>query len=252
VVVFFVLYRGILNSATELQGKNETLEKSVLTMLPIIDRMDSVDKQKKQVIENLLKTIPQNEKVLDFAADSITQDKGDPVYKKWVELCFYIAYVDNEVKYMLHATLSDKKAFIYLDKYTALIMYEAIETLPKLYSDFFRTLEKVENEDGQNRFDRDKLREGYRNYKEAIKPIKNDSAFMQSLSTVRNNIAAHHLDKEKSIHTLVDWYVRKRQEIDEQNNLGASSLILYAAKVAQSLSPLAQSLIHAIQTTSER
>ena len=213
--------------------------------------MDSLQKQRQQVIENLLKTIPENERVLDRTAAIIANDQADAVAKKWGELCFYIAYVDNEIKYILHATLSDQKAFIYLDKYTALIMHEAIETLPKLYSDFFRTLEKVENEDGQNRFDREKLSEGFRGYKETIKPIKNDSAFMQSISTVRNNVAAHHLNKERTIHTLVDWYMAKRQEMGKQNNPGVSSLIVHATKIAQALYPLAQSLIHAIQTESK-
>lgn len=107
-------------------------------------------------------------------------------------------------------------------------MYEAIETLPKLYSDFFKTLDEIEHEDGQQRFNREQLSEGYRNYKEAIKPIKSDGAFMQSISTVRNNVAAHHLNKERSVHALVDWYVGKRQEIGKQNNPGVSSLMLYA------------------------
>jgi hypothetical protein len=213
--------------------------------------MDSLDKQRQQIIENLLKTIPENERVLDRTAAIIAHGQADAVAKKWGELCFYIAYVDNEVRHMLYATLSDQRAFIYLDKYTALIMYEALETLPKLYSDFFKTLEQVEREDGQNRFDREKLSEGYRSYKEAIKPIKNDSSFMQGISTVRNNVAAHHLNKERSIHTLVDWYVGKRQEIGKQNNPGVSSLMLYAAQVAQSLYPLSQALIHAVQTKGE-
>src|SRR5438067_8729522 len=98
--------------------------------------MSSVDKQKKQIIEARSKTIPQNEKVLDFGADLIARTEGDIVVKKWIELCFYITYVDNEVKYMLNASMLSEKAFIYLDKYTALIMHEAIETVPKLYGNF--------------------------------------------------------------------------------------------------------------------
>lgn len=213
--------------------------------------MDTLEEQKKQIIQSLLQTIPQNEQTLDFAADSITKNIGDPVYKKWIELCFYIAYIDNEVKYMLQAALSDQKAFIYLDKYLALIMSEAIEALPQVYSDFFKTLDEVERTDGQQRFDREKLNEGYRGYKEAIKPMKSDTAFMQSLHTVRNNVAAHHLDKAKSVQTLVSWYVSKRQEIGKQNNPGISALILHAATVAQSLYPLAQSLTKAIRATFE-
>ncbi len=208
--------------------------------------MSSVDKQKKQIIKALLKTIPQNEKVLDFTAGSITKNEGDLVYKKWIELCFYIAYVDNEVKYMLDATISSEKDFVYLDKYTALIMYEAIETVPKLYGEFFKILNEVESKDGQKRFDRHKLKEGYLKYKAAIKTIKDDGELMQSINVVRNSIAAHHLDKKGSIQPLVDWYVSKRKEMDENNNAEVSSLILYAAKVAESLYPLAQSLVHAI------
>lgn len=74
---------------------------------------------------------------------------------------------------------------------------------------------------------------------------------MQSISAVRNNVAAHHLNKERSIDTLVNWYVDKRQEIGKQNNPGVSSLMLYTVQVAQSLCPLSQSLIHAVQTRGE-
>lgn len=83
--------------------------------MPIIDPMDSLYQQKKQIIENLLKTIPENEGVLDLTAAIIANDQADVVAKKWGELCFYIAYIDNEVKCMLQATLSDQKAFIYLE-----------------------------------------------------------------------------------------------------------------------------------------
>ena len=94
--------------------------------------MSSANKLKEQIIEDLLQTIPQNEKVLDFGADLITRAEGDIVFKKWIELTFYIAYVDNEVKYMLKASMLSEKAFIYLDKYIVLIIREAIETVPKL------------------------------------------------------------------------------------------------------------------------
>ena len=213
--------------------------------------MDSLDKQKQQIIGSLLKTIPENEKTLNLMANIISSDQADLVAKKWSGLCFYIAYIDNEVKYMLQAVLSDQKAFIYLDKYLALIMHEAIETLPDLYSDFFKTLREVESKDGYNRFDREQLTEGYRTYKEAIKPISSDKAFMQRLSAVRNRVAARHLDKDGNIHTLVDWYTEKRQEIGKQNNPGISSFILYVAQVSQALYPLAQSLTYAVQAKTE-
>lgn len=213
--------------------------------------MDSLEAQRKQIIESLLKTIPENEKTLNLMATIISSDQADVMAQKWSGLCFYIAYIDNEVKYMLQAVLSDQKAFIYLDKYLALIMHEAIETLPNLYSDFFKTLREVESTDGHNRFNREQLTEGYRTYKEAIKPISSDKAFMLCLSAVRNSVAAHHLDKDGNIRTLVDWYTEKRQEIGNQNNPGISSFILYAVQVAQALYPLAQSLTYAVQAKTE-
>src|SRR2546421_6434318 len=117
-------------------------------------------------------------------------------------------------------------------------MHEAIETVPKLYGNFLKTLNEVESKDGQKRFDRQKLNEGYQAYKAAIKIIKDNSNFMQDLTNIRNSVAAHHLDKKGSLQSLVDWYMIKRKEMDSHPE--ASTLLYYAAIVAGALYPLAQ------------
>jgi len=59
-------------------------------------------------------------------------------------------------------------------------------------------------------------------------------------------VAAHHLDKQGNIQPLVDWYMIKHKEMESHTE--ASTLIYYAAIVAEALDSLAQSLQHAILT----
>ncbi len=171
----------------------------------------------------------------------LSEQEDWPEHRPMVELMFYLAHVDYELKALLDRVLNDESNRSIWEKYLALAIHEAIDTLPKMISGAVRHAGTAESP----RLSADKLKDVARAYNAAIKPIRSDADFWKALTLVRNSVAAHHLGRgSDGVTPLITWTATTYANSQAGNTTFHSQFVEYGVAVGRAVQDLGENLLN--------
>lgn len=151
-------------------------------------------------------SIPDARKMVEDAARFCEAGPSLPdwnSHRPFAELVFYLCKLDYDIKVLLCQLLSDAVNRTVWERYLALELYEALNTLPTAIS---RARIEIARPGTASRLDLGRFDAASVAYRERVKEIRGDTDFMGGLTLVRNGVAAHHgLSKGKGMDVSIAW-----------------------------------------------
>lgn len=130
------------------------------------------------------------------------------VVKAYAAARFFIVQVDVDMRVLLRAMAASPAVRVTTEKLLALVLRESIEGVYRVLGDLQRT---ARTQEGQfaGFLDVDALTAAQSTYKAAVRDIADDRAFTETLTQIRNEVAAHMFSDEVGIESAAAWVVSR-------------------------------------------
>lgn len=154
-------------------------------------------------------------------------------HRPGVELWFYLTIVDYETKVLIHRLLESPEDRYVWEKYLALHLHEVLERAPLAISEAIREMNKP---DTVSKADPELYKKAARNFKEALRPVRQDAEFMKALALIRNAVAAHHADKKTAtMDPSISWMLTSAAQRRKGGSPMSSQILEYSVRVARAV-----------------
>jgi len=162
-------------------------------------------------------------------------------HRPGVELVFYLALIDYETKVLVHRLLESPEDRYVWEKYLALHLYEVLERAPLAISEAIREMSKP---DSASKADLELHKAAARQFREALRPIRQDADFMKALSLIRNAVAAHHADKKSAtMDPSITWMLTTATQRNNGGSPMSSQILEYSVRAAMAVQNFAHSAV---------
>ena len=146
----------------------------------------------------------------------------DPATRKAMELVASVVAMDYELKVLLIKVLAEPEDREVWEKYVALLCWATIEELPRQIGADYR--------------------DAARDFKEALKSVRVDADFVQSLADIRNKIVAHR-DLDNGDHWPAQWHLTSIANKHNGTSVLGSKIVVHSAAVLDALGVLGRALL---------
>lgn len=150
--------------------------------------------------------IPVAREKVEFAARFIEVGPSQPGWESHrpvVELVFYLCKLDYDIKVLLFQFFIDSKNRTVWERYLALELHEALQTVPKAIS---RARMEIARPGTASHLKLARFDAAAKSYGQEVKAISQDQDFISALKMVRNGVAAHHgLSRGQGMDTSIAW-----------------------------------------------
>ncbi|MBP2420740.1 hypothetical protein [Microbacterium imperiale] len=192
-----------------------------------------------------VESIEQARKAVEDTAFVIVSAKKRPdwgSHRPGVELIFYMAVIDYETKVMLHEVLESPKDRYVWEKYLALHLHEVLERAPQAIGAAIREMRRPGT---ASKADPERHEAAARDLREAFKEIRRDTEFMTAIESLRNGVAAHHMDKKSAtMDPSIDWMLTAASTRARGQTPFTSQIVEYSGKALAAI----QTFSHAVLT----
>ncbi|QGH70573.1 hypothetical protein [Pseudactinotalea sp. HY158] len=162
-------------------------------------------------------------------------------HRPGVELIFYFALIDYETKVLVHRLLESQDDRYVWEKYLALHLHEVLELAPKAISTAIREMTQPGS---ASKADPELYKLAARQFRDDLRPIRQDSDFMKGLGLIRNTVAAHHVDsRSASMEPSITWMLTATTQRNRGGTPMSSQILEYSVKAAIAVQIFAQSVI---------
>ncbi len=162
-------------------------------------------------------------------------------HRPGVELVFYLALIDYETKVLVHRLLESPEDRYVWEKYLALHLYEVLERAPHAISEAIREMSKPGT---ASKADPELHKAAARQFREDLRPIRQDSDFMTALSLIRNAVAAHHADKKSlTMDPSITWMLTTATQRNNGGSPMSSQILEYSVRAAMAVQTFAHASI---------
>lgn len=201
-----------------------------------------------QSVAGFDRTIPLAVEALEARARDVESVAGTgdetAVIRAYAAARFFIAQVDVDMRVLLRAMASSPAARVTTEKLLALVLREAIDGVYKVLNELQRTAR------GQSgRFaefvEIEVIIDAQRSYKAAVQPIKDEGAFMTTLTQIRNEVAAHMFSDDSGIESAAAWVVSRSVLPKTDDAMFGSLIFSHSIEVLRSLHGLDLALANA-------
>lgn len=188
-------------------------------------------------------SIPEAREQVEFAARFIETGSSQPGWESHrpvVELIFYLCKLDYDIKVLLFQFLTDPENRTVWERYLALDLHEAIQTVPKAIS---RARMEIARPGTGSQIDLARFDAAAASYRREIKAISGDKDFMSALSIVRNGVAAHHgLSRGKGMDASIAWTLNAWKLTQSKKTPFESQFGEYAVRLGRAIQDLGQDI----------
>ncbi|KIP51455.1 hypothetical protein [Leucobacter komagatae] len=168
-------------------------------------------------------------------------------HRPGVELVFYLALIDYETKALVYRLLESPEDRYVWEKYLALHLYEVLERAPLAISEAIREMSRPGS---ASKADPELHKAAARQFREDLRPIRQDTDFMKALSLIRNAVAAHHADKKSAtMDPSITWMLTTATQRNNGGSPMSSQILEYSVRAAMAVQDFAHASIRGEQTT---
>ncbi len=187
------------------------------------------------------RTIPVSLASLEFRARDVesvagTGDDG-AVVRSFAALKFLLGQIDFDMRVLMRAMALDPVARVTNEKLLALVLRESISGVFKALGDLQRTA-RLQAELFSDFIELELLTAAQRTFKDAVREVADDRAFMQSLIDIRNEVAAHMFSDDNGIESAAAWVVSRSAMPRDDDAIFASRIFTASMLVLRALHAL--------------
>lgn len=153
---------------------------------------------------------------------ALTRTVTDPDKRLAMELLATVVTADYELKVLLLKELTEPDDREVWEKYLALRIWAILEELPRQIGQVHRDAAK--------------------SFNKALKPVREDTAFVQELAAIRNKIVAHQQVKGGD-HWLAQWHLTAIERKVGGVSVLRSTLVAHATTVLEGTKALGRALL---------
>lgn len=162
-------------------------------------------------------------------------------HRPGVELIFYLALIDYETKVLVHRLLESQEDRYIWEKYLALHLHEVLERAPTAISEAIREMTQPGS---ASKADPELYKTAARQFREDLRPIRQDADFMKALGLIRNTVAAHHVDKKTTtMDPSITWMLTAATQRSRGGTPMSSQILEYSVKAATAVQDFAHATI---------
>ncbi len=164
-------------------------------------------------------------------------------HRPGVELIFYLALIDYETKVLVHRLLESQEDRYVWEKYLALHLYEVLERTPGAIGEAIREMTQPGR---ASKADPELYKKAARDFREALRPIRQDGDFMKALGLIRNAVAAHHVDKKTAtMEPSITWMLTTATQRSRGGTPMSSQILEYSVMAASAVQDFGQAVVGA-------
>lgn len=161
-------------------------------------------------------------------------------HRPGVELIFYLALIDYETKVLVHRLLESPEDRYVWEKYLALHLHEVLERAPIAVNAAIREMTQPGS---ASKADPNLYKAAARQFREDLRPIRQDADFMKALGLIRNAVAAHHADKKTAtMDPSITWMLTTATQRSRGGTPMSSQILEYSVRAATAVQDLAHAM----------
>lgn len=191
-----------------MSGGDQELEERIATQAAVLKRDQGANRARYEQI------------LLHLSA--LSRRETDPDKRRAMELVATVVAADYELKVLLLKELTEPDDREVWEKYLALRIWSILEELPRQIGPVHRDAAK--------------------SFNKALKPVRDDVAFVQELSAIRHKVVAHQQVKTGD-HWLAQWHLSAIERKHRGVSVLRSALVAHAITVLEGTKALGRSLL---------
>lgn len=202
-----------------------------------------------QLIENFNSTLPEQERVLESAAQNVKLglERDSEIFRSFTQLQFFVLTVDFDMRVMLRALLVDPQNRLTAEKFFALTLEEADESVGGMINGFNKAMRLSSKDSGRDLFDIERFTEEERKFKQAMKEMRDDKEFNQILRLIRNTVSGHIVGDKVGIQNSAIWVLTRKDVPRNVEGVMSSHVVRYAVSTLGALDEFAHGLQRCLQ-----
>lgn len=162
-------------------------------------------------------------------------------HRPGVELIFYLALIDYETKVLVHRLLESQEDRYVWEKYLALHLHEVMARVPIAINVAIREMTAPGS---ASKADPELYKAAAREFRQDLRPIRQDSDFMKGLDLIRNTVAAHHVDRNTAtMAPSITWMLTTATQRSRGNTPMSSQIVEYSMRAAIAVQNFAHAII---------
>lgn len=196
------------------------------------------------IIAGFDKLLPEQERVLEQAARNVklALENDSAIYIAFTELQFFVLSVDFDMRVMLRALLSDPQNRLTNEKFLALTLEEADESVGRVIKKLNTAMRTLPNDSGAPFFELAAVEAAAKKFKIATQAMRDDKPFNESLRLIRNTVAGHFVGDEVGVQNSVIWVLTRAGVTRDAEGVMKSQIVGYAISTLVALNALASDL----------
>lgn len=192
------------------------------------------------IIAGFDRVLPEQERVLEQAARNVklALERDSAIYIAFTELQFFVLSVDFDMRVMLRALLSDPQNRLTNEKFLALTLEEADESVGRVIKKLNSAMRTLPNDSGAHLFDLASVEAAAKKFKLAMQPMRDDKSFNDTLRLIRNTVAGHFVGDEVGVQNSVIWVLTREKVARDIDGVLKSQIVGYSISTLAALNEL--------------
>jgi hypothetical protein len=200
------------------------------------------------IIAGLDAILPEQERALQLAARNVKLglERDSTIYRAFTQLQFFVLTVDFDMRVMLRALLVDPQNRLTAEKFLALTLQEADDTVGKVTNTLKAEMRKSDRatvpDSGAQFFDEAKLDVAVAEFKTAMAGFRDDVDFQRTLRMIRNTVSGHIVGDEVGVQNSAIWVLTREGVPRNTEGVMMSQIVSYAVSTGLALLNFARAL----------
>lgn len=195
----------------------------------------------KPIIEGLDAILPEQERVLEAAANNVKLglERDSAIYRAFTQLHFFVLSVDFDMRVMLRSLLVDPQNRLTAEKFLALTLREADDSVGKVTNALKAELRKSDRastpDTGAHLFDEVKVDAAVAEFKKAMAGLRDDTTFQETLRSIRNTVSGHIVGDDVGVQNSAIWVLTREGVPRSTEGVMKSQIVAYAVSTLLAL-----------------
>lgn len=197
----------------------------------------------REIVTGLDSILPEQERALQLAAHNVKLglERDSEIYRAFTQLQFFVLTVDFDMRVMLRSLLVDPQNRLTAEKFLALTLEEADDTVGRMTNSLKRAMQ-LPDDSGANLFDEARFDDAVAAFKTAQAHFRADGEFQETLRLIRNTVSGHIVGKEVGVQNSAIWVLTREGVPRTTEGVMRSQIVFYAVSTLTALLGLARAL----------
>ncbi len=169
----------------------------------------------RQITDGFDAVLPEQERALEAAARNVKLglERDSAIYRAFTQLQFFVLTVDFDMRVMLRALLLDPQNRLTAEKFLALTLQEADDSVGKVTNavkaEMRKSVRATPSDSGAHLIDETMFDAAVDEFKEQMAELRGDGTFQETLRLIRNTVSGHIVGDNVGVQNSAIWVLTR-------------------------------------------